>query len=352
MTKSWEAGLTLDFLHKRLGFDGDVYLSKSVDQIMPVSVSNATGYYRKYVNAGTIQNKGIELNLTAIPVQNKNFTWNISANWTLNRNKVLSLYEGHKNLQLGAFQGGVTIDAHVGQPYGVIEGNTYETLNAQGKVVPYSATADPHKRLVNKNGYYIMTSTYNNVIGNTNPDWQGGITNSFTYKNWSLSFLISVSKGGSIFSLDQYYGQGDGIYPSSVGNNQRGKPKRDPVSKGGGVLFTGMHSDGSPNTTYVEGDWYAQAGYAVQPNSQFVYDASYVKLREVTLSYRFPKKILRNTGIRSLTLGFVGSNLWIIFKNLPYADPEAGLGAGNLQGWQSGVMPTTRNFGFNLNIKF
>jgi hypothetical protein len=318
---------------------------------MPVSVSNATGYYRKFVNAGTIQNKGVEINVTAIPVQGKDFTWNINANWTLNRNKVLSLYEGHKNLELGSFQGGVTIDAHVGQPYGVIEGNTFETVDAQGNVIPYSANAPASKRLV-EGGYYDMTSTYNNVIGNTNPDWQGGITNSFTYKNWSLSFLISVSKGGSIFSLDQYYGQGDGIYATSVGNNAKGNPKRDPVSKGGGVLFTGMNPDGTANTTYVEGDSYAQAGYAVEPNSAFVYDASYVKLRELNLSYRFPHKILRNTGIRNLTLGFVGSNLWIIFKNMPYADPEAGLGAGNMQGWQSGVMPTTRNFGFNLKVQF
>ncbi|MBE0650827.1 MAG: SusC/RagA family TonB-linked outer membrane protein [Bacteroidales bacterium] len=337
-TMSWGAGLTLDFLHKRLGFDGDVYLSKSIDQIMPVSVSNATGYYRKYVNAGTIQNKGVELNITGIPIQTSDFRWNINVNWTLNRNKVLSLYEGHKNLQLGSFQGGVSIDAQVGKPYGVIEGNDF-VYNSKGQ------------KLVS-GGYYEMTSTFNNVIGNTNPLWQSGITNSITYKNWSLSFLISISKGGSVFSLDQYYGQSDGIYATSAGNNAKGHPKRDPVSAGGGVLFSGVNADGSANTTYVEGDWYAAGGYAVVPDAGFVYDASYVKLREATLSYTFPSKMLKHTGIRDLTLGFVGNNLWILFKRLPYADPEAGLGAGNMQGWQSGVMPTTRNFGFNLNVKF
>ena len=338
-TRSWGAGLTLDFLHKRLNFDGDVYLTKSIDQIMPVSVTAATGYNREYVNAGSIQNKGVELNLHGIPVQNKNFQWDINVNWTLNRNKVLSLYENHKNLVLASYQGGITIDAHVGQPYGVIEGNTFKYKNGQ-KVV-YSDGSG-----------YATTASYDNVLGNTNPLWQSGITNSFRYKNWTLSFLIDISKGGSVFSLDQYYGQADGIYPGSAGNNAKGNPKRSPVSQGGGVLFPGVHADGTPNTTYVEGDWTYAGGYLAYPNAQFVYDASYVKLREAQLSYRFPERMVKRLGVRDLTLGFVGNNLWIIFKKLPMADPEAGLGTGNLQGWQSGVMPTVRNFGFNLNVKF
>ncbi len=337
-TKSTEAGLELDFLHKRLGFNGDIYLTRTIDQIMPVAVSAATGYSYKYVNSGDVQNKGVEINLYGIPVQTKNFTWNINVNWSANRNKVLSLYEGVSNLQMGAFQEGLTIDASVGHPYGVLEGTDYVYKNGQ--------------RVVGANGYYEITGTTNNVIGNTNPLWHGGITNSFTYKNWTASFLIDIQKGGSVFSLDQTYGQGDGLYPNTVGNNDLGNPMRNPISKGGGVILKGVQADGSPNTVRVSANNYALWGWATNPLAAFVYDASYVKLREAQISYRFPKRILKNTGIRSLSLGLVGSNLWIIFKNLPYADPEAGLGAGNMQAFQSGVMPTTRNFGFNLKVQF
>jgi TonB-linked SusC/RagA family outer membrane protein len=337
-TKSSEAGLEMAFLNKRLGFDADVYLTNTIDQIMPVAVSPATGYSYKYVNSGEVRNKGIELHAYGTPVQTKNFSWDVSVNWSTNVNKVVSLYEGVNNLQLGTFQGGVTIDATVGQPYGLIEGTDY-VYNKNGQKVV-------------SDGNYETTSTTNNVIGNSNPKWHAGMTNSFTYKNWTASFLVDCSIGGSIFSLDQSYGQADGIYPGSVGNNDLGNPKRNSLANGGGVIFPGVNPDGTPNTTRVEGDWTYTGGYLAYPNSAFVYDASYVKLREAEISYNFENDMLKNIGIRSLSLGFVGSNLWIIFKNLPYADPEAGLGAGNTQGWQSGVMPTTRNFGFNLKVQF
>ena len=258
------------------------------------------------------------------------------------------MYENVHNLQLGRFQGGVTLNATVGQPYGIIQGREFVYKNGQ--------------KVVGSNGYYEKTSTTSNVIGDVNAKWHSGITNSFTYKNWTASFLIDIQKGGSLFSLDQWYGQGTGLYPNTVGNNDLGNPMRDPViknadgtysPKSGGVILAGVTADGKTNTKRVNADRYSGPfGWARNPNSAYIYDASYVKLREAQISYRFSNKMLKNMGVKSLSLGLVGSNLWIIFKNLPYADPEAGLGAGNLQGWQSGVMPTVRNIGFNLNVQF
>jgi len=347
-TKSLEAGLEMTFLHKRLGFDLSVYKTNTVNQIMPVAVSRASGYGSKYVNAGEIQNKGIELNVYGTPIQSKDFRWNIIVNWSSNRNKVVRLYEKVHNLQLGSFQGGVTLNATVGQPYGTIEGRDFVYKNGQ--------------KVVASNGYYEKTTTTNNVIGDINAKWHSGITNSFTYKNWTASFLIDIQKGGSLFSLDQWYGQGTGLYPNTVGNNDLGNPMRDPVikntdgtysSKSGGIVLSGITADGKANTVRINADRYSGPfGWARNPNSAYIYDASYVKLREAQISYRFSNKVLKDIGVKSLSLGIVGSNLWIIFKNLPYADPEAGLGAGNLQGWQSGVMPTVRNIGFNLNVQF
>jgi len=339
MTKSWEAGLEMTFLHKRLGFDFSAYKTNTINQIMPVAISRATGYSTKYVNAGDIENKGLELNVYGTPIKTKDFSWNINVNWSLNRNKVVSLYEKVHNLQLGSFQGGVTLNATVGQPYGTIQGRDFVYKNGQ--------------KVVAANGYYAKTTTTNNTIGDVNPKYHAGITNSFTYKNWTASFLIDIQVGGSVFSLDQYYGQGTGLYPNTVGTNDLGKPIRNTLANGGGVILPGVTADGKPNTKRVVANRYSGPfGWVRNPNSAFVYDASYVKLREAQISYHFPNRMLKSIGVKSLSLGIVGSNLWIIFKNMPYADPEAGLGAGNLQGWQSGVMPTVRNVGLNLNVQF
>src|ERR1019366_9513173 len=142
---------------------------------------------------------------------------------------------------------------------------------------------------VNAAGTYIIPAKATNVIGNVNPDWIGGITNSFRFKAFSLSFLVDVRQGGSVFSLDQYYGQMSGILPSSVGNNDLGNPQRLPVAQGGGVILPGVTADGKTNTTRVQ---IVSSISTVMPQSQFAYDASYVKLREASLTYHLPVKVL------------------------------------------------------------
>jgi hypothetical protein len=173
-----------------------------------------------------------------------------------------------------------------------------------------------------------------------------------TYKDFNFSFLIDSQHGGDVFSLDLWYGYATGLYAESAGNNELGNPMRDPIAEGGGILKPGVFADGSPNTIRVAGDRYTADGYARSPNSRFVYDASYIKLREVTLTYNLPKAIFEKTPIRAASISFVGSNLHIFKKNLPHADPEASQGSGNIQGFQTGVMPMNKNYGFTLNVKF
>jgi TonB-linked SusC/RagA family outer membrane protein len=338
-TSSIEAGLEMFILNRRLGLDFSWYKTNTVDQIMPVSISTATGYSSKYVNAGEIQNKGIELSLTGTPIKTDDFRWDVNVNWSKNESEVISLYDEVKNLQLGSFQGGITINATIGEPYGTIQGTDFVYTNGQ--------------RTINSSGYYVKTATTNNVIGNMNPEWNGGINNKFSYKNFNLSFLIDVQKGGSVFSLDTWYGYATGLYDNSVGLNDRGVEMRETLANGGGVLFQGVQEDGSVNTVYGRGDYYGNgSGYGRAPSALHVYDASYVKLREVAFSYQVPSKVFDNSFISALQLSVIGSNLWIIHKNMPYADPEAGLSSGNLQGYQSGVMPSTRDLGFNVKIQF
>jgi TonB-linked SusC/RagA family outer membrane protein len=355
--RALEAGLEMSFLKNRVGFDLALYKNNTFDQLMPVSVSFATGYLSKWVNAGEIENKGIELAVNGTPIKTKDFRWDMRINWSKNANQVKSLFTDEagnevKNLQLASLQGGVSVNARVGEPYGSINGSDY-VYNDKGQ------------KIVGSNGRYEISSTNDIVLGNYNPDWNGGVSNTFSYKNVSLSFLVDVQHGGDVFSLDLWYGMGTGLYKETAGLNDLGNPKRDPIvwvnpddesqgyaSNSGGTINEGVTEDGTPNTVRVSNQNYGADGWAVSPNKRFVYDASFVKLRELSLTYRLPKRVLNNTFIYGASLSFVGSNLWIIHKNLPYADPEASQSSGNIQGWQSGVMPATRNFGFTLNLQF
>lgn len=339
LSESLEAGIELITLNKRLGLDISLYKINTTDQIMPVSVSTATGYSTKFVNAGEIQNQGVEIQLTGTPVLNSDFRWDVSLNWAKNNNEVVSLAEDIENLQIAALQGGVTINARVGEPYGTIQGTDYVYTNGQ--------------KTVGSNGYYLKTGTSDKVLGNINPDWNAGLNNKFSYKNWSGSFLIDWQQGGSVFSLDLWYGMATGLYEETVFTNDLGNPVRDAVADGGGLILDGVYADGTVNTTRVEGGDYRVFGYSRNPNKAFVYDATYIKLREVVISYTLPQSLLAKASwIQGATFSIVGSNLWIISKDLPHADPEASQSSGNVQGWQSGVMPSMRNVGFSINLQF
>ena len=337
-TISKEIGLEMAFMQNRFGFDLTYYHTNTLDQILPAAVSTATGYNSTFVNAGNIENKGFEVSVYANPIKTPDFSWNVNVNFTRNRNKVLSLYNESQNLQLASFQGGVTLNATVGEPYGILKGRTWKFVNGE--------------KLVKANGYYDMTTTTTNNIGNVNPDWIGGVNNSFRYKNVTFSFLIDVKAGGSIFSLDQYYGAATGVLAESALLNDLGKPSRNDLADGGGVIVPGVLADGSKNNIRVGND-YGIFGYYRNPQHAFIYDASFVKLREANLTYSLPRAIVAKLGgVKGVDLSVFGRNLWLIHKNIPYSDPEENLSAGNLQGYQSGAYPTTRSVGFNVKLLF
>lgn len=338
-TRSYEAGLEMAFFKSRLGFDATYYRAESFNQILPTTVSTATGYSSKYLNAGTIINKGVEVSVYATPVRTNDFSWTLNLNWTRNRNRVQKLFEGSNNLQLASFQGGVSINATLGEPYGTLRGSNFVYTNGQ--------------KTVGANGRYLISTTANEVIGNPNPDWIGGINNTLRYKNVSLSWLVDVRQGGQLFSLDMYYGLATGLPYETAGLNDLGNPLRLPIAQGGGIIRDGVTADGKTNTKRAEAYTYGAYGYRYSPSASFVYDASYVKLREVVLTYSLPKSIMNKFSVfKGIDLNLIGRNLWIIHKNMPYADPEENLSAGNLQGYQSGAYPTTRTMAFNVKLRF
>jgi TonB-linked SusC/RagA family outer membrane protein len=338
-TRSFEAGLDLVFFENRAGLDVAIYQSNTYNQIMPLAISEATGFSAKFVNGGEIRNRGLEIMMYASPVQTAHFRWDSYINWSANQNQVIKLAGGIENLQLAMLQGGVSINARVGEPYGSIHGTDYIYTDGQ--------------RTVGSNGYYLRTSTSDIKIGNINPRWIAGWGNNFNINGWSAGFLIDIQQGGDIYSLDMHYGLGTGIYPETVFLNDLGNPVRSPVSEGGGLILPGVNTNGQPNTIRVEGGDYRVFGWATNPNKAFVYDASYIKLREVTLGRKIPAKYLGRIGPNTqIELSLFASNLWIIHKNLPYSDPEAGQGAGNIKGWQTGTLPTTQVFGLSIQMDF
>ena len=339
-SKEFEVGLEAQFFNNRLGFDVSYYKRKTVDLITPITVSNATGASNLWLNGGDMENTGYEAVVNATPIKTSSFSWDVKVNWSTNEGIITRLAEGIEFMQLASVQGGVTLGGALNEPFGTI----------RGKDLVYHANGQP---IVKTNGYYQLTTATTEKIGNITPDWTGGVKNTFKYKNFSLSALVDIQKGGDVFSLDTWYGYATGLYDFTAGTNELGNPVRNSNATGGGIILPGVKADGTPNTTRAAANTYANPwGYARAANSQHVYDASFVKLREVSLSYVFPKDLINKFSLENLSFSVIGRNLWIIHKNTPYSDPEAGLGSGNIQGYQSGAYPAVKEIGASLKFEF
>ncbi len=357
-TKNLEFGIETAFLDDRVGLDLTYYKSNTLDQILPVSVTSATGFTSSYVNSGEVQNQGIEISAFVTPIRTADFEWKMSVNFARNRNEVLSLYGDVQNIPIATLQGGISLNAGFtkdpvtgkvkGLPFGVIRGTNFVFDEKSGE------------KVVRKNGMYKATPSSAEIIGNPNPDWIGGLSNRFSYKSLSLYFLLDVRHGGDLFSLDQWYGEGTGLYPITAGLNELGNPKRDPVAQGGGVLYPGVNESGEPNTIRAannDGGGATAFGYPNNPpRAMYIYDASYVKLRELAITYGLPQSVVSKLkAFKAIDVSLIGSNLWILKKNTPFSDPEDGLGSGlssGAGGYQSGSYPAVKSYGFNVKFRF
>ena len=345
--KSYEVGLEASFLKDKLGFNVTYYSGKQINQIMPASVSTSTGFSTFYVNGGAIQNSGIEIGVNANPVRTRNFSWEMNINWSTNKQKVISLYNNQPLYVIAGYQNSVRLVAEPGKPY-QLQGTSYVYLDGKREIDPST-------------GFPMVQSNQYTDLGTPNPDWIGGVNNSFKYKNFTLNFLVDVSHGGKVYSLDMDYGSFSGLYPRTAGKNSLGNPVRSPLAQGGGAIFSGVTPDGKVNTIRVDessldnGAWSFGSLSGAETHQEFTYDASYVKLREVALAYAIPAKIFDKGAsfIKGISIVLSGRNLWIIHKNLPYADPEQGQASGNASiGFQNGAYPSIRTLGGSIKFKF
>jgi len=374
LKKSIEFGAELKFLNNRVSLDATWYKENTENQIMDIAISRATGFSTQTINAGNIQNKGVELTLNVTPVQTKDFLWNITANWSTNENLVKELYGDIDYLYLYSGSWGMQVHARVGEKYGqmwgydIVREHEEDVLDADGDVAYTLYTGRP---VLTTSGRYIVSPNYT-VIGNIQPDWFGGVNNGFQYKNLNFSFLIDFRWGGDQYSITDWFGNYAGIMEITAATNDNGKNVRDPVEEGGGVKVDGVYgkldADGkvvltdkdgnevsSPvqNESYVDANLFYENDYWGKP-SLSVFDAGFVKLREVILGYTFTDiPYLRDIGITDVNLSLVGRNLWLIYDNMPHVDPENGISAGNSSvGMNSTPIPSARSFGFDLKINF
>jgi len=337
-----EYGLEARFFNNRLGFDFTYYDQKTTDDILNANISHASGFFTTSVNVGKITNKGFEVLLNVTPIRSSSFTWDISLNFAKNNSNVVSLIEGQDRLFVEEPRTQTAAVYHiVGYPYGMITGLTQLRDPASGLLV-YDSSGTP-----------LTDGTTYSILGNGVPDFTGGINNSITWKNLNLSVLIDFKSGGDIYS-------GTNVRMTQAGFTKQtllGREGEAPLTING-VVQTGTDPDGKPmyspfTKTLAPGEaanYWSLLGDRAQEN--FVYDASFIKLRQVTLGYIFPNRLFTKSPVKSLMLSFVARNLAIIHKNVPNIDPEATYTSSNAQGLDYFGMPATRTYGFNLRATF
>lgn len=334
-TKSLELGLDARFLNSRLGIDFTYYKSNSIDQLFSQDVALEGLISSRFINGADIQNKGIEFILTGTPVQTADFNWNISVNYSKNTSEVLSLAEGLETLSFGGdfFR---RFELNVGEPWGNIYSRGFARDN-QGRV------------LVAADGTPEVTSGQDVLVANYNPDWLGGISNTFNYKNFSLSFLIDMRQGGQVGSLTNAILASDGALAETVVG-------RDGTLVFGTNVFPELEvvqADGTPNNIQVNAEqFWAKIGGRNSPVGEaFVEDASNIRMREITLGYSLPKTVLGDL-FNTAKISLVGRNLFF-FKNNASFDPEVLINtATNADGFESFSPPTTRSLGLNVKLSF
>ncbi|OJU34326.1 MAG: hypothetical protein BGN96_13970 [Bacteroidales bacterium 45-6] len=332
--RSFEIGTGLKFFNSRVTLDLTYYDILTSDQIIAIDVPLSTGYFSKKVNLGAIANKGIEVALGVTPVKTKDLKWTVDFNFAKNKQKVKELVEDKPDMIYNMTSGwsGLQVQAKKGSSFGL-----YGTKWKRSPDGEYIINANTGLREVETGKY----------IGDIYPDWTMGINNSFYFHGVNLGFLIDIRQGGVLFSGTSSSLRTSGLAEETLAN-------RGSIFIDKGVL---LQSDGSyiPNTVPVQSMQDFWSWYSSTSNTEgSVFDASYIKLREVKLSYALPKSILKNSGVKYLELGVEARNLWIIKSHVPHIDPESNMfGPGSVaEGIEFNSVPSSKSIGVNLKLTF
>ncbi len=355
ISSAFEVGADVSFLKNRIGLDVTYYQSNTKNQILNIPLSTTSGYTNRVINAGLIKNWGIEGILNINGIKTSNFSWNTNINFSSNRSKVVELSDGLQNYVM-ASKHAISIEARVGERMGDMYGIGFARVQNTDPTAPYyDAKGDFVGQMVfdATNGRPIRT-TNRIKMGNYNPDWLMGINNSFRYKNFNLSFLFDIRSGGEIYSQTQVVGREGGITVETLEGRANGY---DLALAGNGVIGNGVVVSGNtyiPNTIKVAArQWHTAFTGGRNIAEGVVYDASFVKLRELQVGFNLPLKLLSKTPFTSANISFVGRNLWLA-DNVPHVDPETMSfnGGTALPGIEAMAIPSSRSFGINISLKF
>lgn len=354
MTSSYELGAELKFFNGRLGIDLTYYNQTSKDQIISLASSASSGYQSRLINAGKIQNKGIELAINGRVLQIKDFAWDAGFNFSKNSNKVLELVEGMDFFQLAdASWAGVSVGAEVGKDYGSILGTDFKR-NENGDI------------LIDKNTGLPLYDENLKTLGNSTWDWTGGFYSTFTYKNFHLYAAFDIKMGADLYSFSMRSAYLTGKATGTLPGREEWY-RSEEARKAAGMTEEQWRTAGKCEGLIVDGvvdngdGTYSKNTYAVNPQNYwksvaekapalFIYDNSYIKCREITFGYTFPSSMLGKF-VKSLSLSFVARNPFIVWKNIPNIDPDSNYNTSGM-GLEYGSLPSRRSYGFNINVKF
>ena len=341
LIKSWEAGFDIRFFNNRLGLDAAWYKTNATRQLLNLPMDPFSGYSSRKVNAGNIQNEGVEISLNGLILDNpKGLSWNSTAQFSLNRNKIIDLYPGVTLYDIKTLDA-IQIVAVQGSYYGDIYGQTFQRVEDKN---------DPNygKIIVGEDGLPLIT-TGKSKVGNQSPDWMLGWTNSFSYKGFNLSFLVDFRIGGDLYSAtaSNLYTRGNAA--GTVVNGER----QDFIVPNSVVQTPNGYTENKVPVTH-QNYWerIGSTGNYGLPE-MYTYDATNIRLRNITLGYDFNKAMLKNTPFRRLRLSATCNNVWMIHYNLPGIDPESVSATNtNATGFENGAAPTSRSFTFNVTVGF
>lgn len=349
LIKSYELGLEMRFFDSRFGVDFAWYRTNATNQLIRLGMDPASGYDAKMINAGNIQNEGIEFMVTADIIRSEGLKWNAQLNLSHNENRIIKLYDGGgiespvTEYNLGTYDN-LKILAREGGKYGEIWGSSYKRVEDK--------TSDLYGKIItDENGLPIAGDE--KKLGDQQPDLLAGLTNSFSFAGFDLSFLIDARFGGKMFSGTNHALQAGGAAAATVVNGARDKF----------VVDGAIESEVAGKTVYKKNTvevtpqdyWGAIVGRSgnLGINEANIYDATSVRLRNIALSYTLPKSLLKNTPITKAKLGISCNNVWMIKSYMNGIDPESVFATGsNATGYEFASSPTTRSFLFNITLGF
>ena len=331
-TKSFEIGTNLAFFKNRINLDITYYQQKTINQILSVPVSTATGFSSTLLNAGEIENRGLELQLNAGVIKNPaGLSWDATFNFATNTNTVNALYGDLKSYVIGTGPGGIQTIARPNKAWGTLYGLGFQR--------------DANNNIMIDGSGVPMTSTDVKELGNVTPKWTGGLQNSLKYKKIQLNFLVDARWGSDFFSTTLWHGYANGSGPATVANNVRET----------GLIVPGVLEDGTTNTKRVAAQDYYGGSWLWNNLEYPIVNGSFVKLREISVSYPF--NVTKIKGVNSVRLTLLARNVAMLYRDklarVNGIDPETGFGGGNSGvGWEDFQLPTTRSFGLKLNVGF